>query len=836
MDSYSWKLEPFDWGNAERFSHEFGVPLLVGIILARRGFRTVEAVRAFIEASDQVPDPFLFHDMPAALDLLVDAVDTGRRVVVHGDYDVDGVSATALLVRGLAHFGLQAEAFLPSRFVQGYGLSEVGVREIAAAGDALLVTVDCGINYPEEVALALTLGLDVIVTDHHQAGPILPECPAIHTSRSHYPHTDLSGVGVAFKLLHGLHVRLRSAAPETVPEVLKPHLDLVALGTIADLVTLGPENRYLVSEGLVRLAASNKPGLRALLKVANGEGRVDAQAVGFRLAPRLNAAGRLGDAETPLQLLLTEDEDEAERLALELDRLNRERQDIEAAVRAQALAAVEAVDELAPVLVVSGFDWHEGVLGIVASRLVERYHRPAIVLSEKGGVARGSARSIPAYDMMSGLDAASEYLTVFGGHHQAAGMTLPAESLPAFKARLEAHAATVLTAADLVPTYHPDAVVRGSDLTLEVTDAFARLAPFGSGNPMIRLIALGAQFESAQPTRKGDHLQCTVVVDDVRTRAIGFGLATKLPDLVETGMRGHVGIRLETSEWQGTSRTEVHLHSLYRGQDMGAHGLGCSPECTFRDPLDVGPACSRCTEPYGDETVTKALPGRDLRDMPGRLSSIAEILSCGEPAALVGTSVAPHLRELGGSLPLRELGVSGVDCVGRHCWRTRLAGLRDDSLLVTDWDAAERRTEFLRSRRHLIVADPPHRASHTALLQDVAHSGVRVHLVYGSPERERTVSELGLLLHPRYWMVHLYRAGWGTAPTVDVWAAAAAAAWEQDGILPTADALGSAAALLDAIGHGSGTGRQDTIRAADHPAYRAADSAYREAVRLCRRM
>ncbi len=245
MDSYSWKLEPFDWGSAERFSHEFGVPLLVGIILARRGFRTVEAVRAFIETSDQVPDPFLFHDMPVAVDLLVDAAAKGRRVVVHGDYDVDGVSATALLVRGLAHFGIQAEAFLPSRFVQGYGLSEAGVREIAAQGDALLVTVDCGINYPVEVALAQSLGLDVIVTDHHQAGPILPECPAIHTSRSEYPPSDLSGVGVAFKLLHGLHVRVKGAPSETVPEALMPHLDLVALGTIADLVTLGPENRYL---------------------------------------------------------------------------------------------------------------------------------------------------------------------------------------------------------------------------------------------------------------------------------------------------------------------------------------------------------------------------------------------------------------------------------------------------------------------------------------------------------------------------------------------------------------------------------------------------------------
>lgn len=836
MDSYSWSLQPFDWAAAEHFAADLGVPLLVGIVLARRGFRTVEEVRAFLETSAVVGDPFLFHDMPAAVDLLSAAAETGRRVVVHGDYDVDGVSATALLVRGLAHFGINAETFLPSRFVEGYGLSEAGVRQIAESGDALLVTVDCGVNYPEEVALGRALGLDVIVTDHHRVGPIVPDCPLIHVSRADYPDSDLSGVGVAFKLLHGMHVRLERAAPTAVPEALLSHLDLVALGTIGDLVPLKGENRYFVTEGLVRLAASDKPGLRALLEIANGEGRIDAQTVGFRLCPRLNAAGRLGDAETPLRLLLTEDVAEAERLAQQLDLINRERQEVEAEVLAEALAAVEVLDELAPVLVVSGEGWHEGVLGIVASRLVERHHRPAVVLSEKEGVARGSARSIPAYDIMAGLTSASECLTVFGGHRQAAGMTLPTASLSAFRSRLEAHAESTLTAADLVPTYHPDAVVRGCDLTLETTDAFARLAPFGSGNPKVRLIALDARFEAPQATRKGDHLQCTVVVDDIRTRGIGFGLATKLPELVETGLRGHAGIRLEASEWQGTTRTEVHLHSLYRTRDVGAQALGCTPECPFRDPLDAAMPCTRCSDPYRDVTATTALAGRDLRDAPGRLTSIAEILSSGEPAALVGTSVKPHLEELGGLLPLRELGVTGVDCVSRHCWRTRLAGLRPDTLLISDWDAAERRPELLRGRRHLIVADPPHRPTHTALLDDLARSGMRAHLVYGAPQRERTAEELMIRVHPRYWMVALYRAGWGAASPAEAFSRVESASWERDAVLPTGEELHKAAGLLDAIGHGTGSRGQATMKATDHPEYRAAESAYREAVRLCRRM
>lgn len=836
VDSYSWHLRPFDWDTAERFASELELPLLVGIVLARRGFRTVEEVRAFMEISPTVPDPFLFHDMPAALGLLAAAARKSRRVVVHGDYDVDGISATALLVRGLADFGVRAEGFLPSRFVQGYGLSEAGIREIAADGDALLVTVDCGVNYPDEVTLARSLGLDVIVTDHHQAGPTLPDCPLIHVARADYPHADLCGVGVALKLLHALHVRERAAASETLPEALLAHLDLVALGTIADLVPLKGENRYYVHEGLVRLAASSKPGLRALLKVANGEARVDAQAVGFRMAPRLNAAGRLGDAQMPLRLLLTDDAEEAGRLAQELDLLNRERQEIEASVLAEATAAVDALDDLAPILVVSGAGWHEGVLGIVASRLVERHHRPAVVLSEKEGLARGSARSIPAYDIMAGLEAAAEHLTVFGGHRQAAGMTLPSAALPAFKAALEAHAGTVLTPADLVPTYHPEAIVRGCDLTLETTDAFARLAPFGSGNPKVRLIALDARFEAAQSTRKGDHLQCTVVVDDVRTRGIGFGLAPKLPALVETGLRGHAGIRLEASEWQGTSRAEVHLHSLYRADDVGAEHLGCVPECPFRDPLDAPTSCPGCLHPLGEVTHTVPLAGRDLRDGAARLSSIGEVLSSGESVAVVGSAVRPLLQELAGSLPLRELGVTGVECVSRHCWRTHSVGSGTDSLLIADWDAAERRAPLFRDRRHLVVADPPYLASHTALVADLARAGVRVHLAYGDPERERTVAELRVRLHPRYWMVALYRAGWGSSPAEEVFAKAEAAAWEADEVLPTSDGLRDAAALLDATGHGSGDGGQATMKATDLPAYREAEHAYREAVRLCRRM
>ena len=835
MDTFTWSLKPFSWNTAERIAEDLALPLTVAVILARRGFRDADEVRAFLDTPEVVPDPFLFSDMDEAVQMLNQAAQSGRRIVVHGDYDVDGVSATALLLRGLSDLGVRAEHYLPSRFIQGYGLSELGVREIAAGGDALLLTVDCGINYPDEVALARQLGLDVIVTDHHRPGEILPECPIIHPVRGDYPHADLCGVGIALKVLHALHVLRDGVSPHKVPERLLPHLDLVALGTVADLVPLRGENRYYVAEGLVRIAASGKVGLRSLLSVANGEGRVDAQTVGFRLAPRLNAAGRVSDPQIPLRLLVTDDATEAERLAQELDAFNRERQAVEAVVLGEALKAVEGREQLPAILVVAGSEWHEGVLGIVASRLVERYHRPAVLLSLSNGRARGSARSIPAYDIMEGLTACAEHLTVFGGHPQAAGLTVPETALAAFTADLEHHAADSLSDSDLVPTYHPDAVVAGTDLNLETVDALARLAPFGQGNPRVRLIALDTRIEDARATRKGDHLQCTLVVDDVRTRGIGFGLASKLSDLKDAGLRAHAGIRLESSEWQGTSRAEIQLHSLYRATDLGEHALGCSPTCPFLDDVQAPAACPRCADPFADAGPS-AFPARDLRDSSGRLARTAEILSSGESAAILGAEVKRHMARIAGVLPLQELGVVGVDCVSRHCWRTRLAGLRSEALLFTDWDAAERRSESLCAKRHVIVVDPSYRAGHTALLRRVADSGARIHLLYGDEERRLTEHELRVRMHPRHWMVALYRALQdGSVPADGVFERVLSDSWEKEGIMPTADELRRSWELLTALGHGPNGGEQATMKATQHPAYMAAQAAFEEAVRSCRK-
>lgn len=834
MDTFTWKTSPFSWAAAEELSRGLAVPMLAGIVLARRGFTSVADARAFIDVDATVPDPFLFGDMAAAVALIEAAIETHRRVVVHGDYDVDGISATALLVRGLRDFGLEASGYLPSRFVQGYGLSSAAVTEIAGQGDALLITVDCGVNYPDEVALARSLGLDVVITDHHRPGEVLPEGPLIHATVGDYPHGDLCGVGLALKLLHALWIVKRDGPADRVPEGLMDRLDLVALGTIADLVPLVGENRYYVREGLIRLGQGRSVGMKALMEVASVRSPVDSHAVGFRLAPRLNAAGRLADPQIPLRLLLTDDASEAARLAEELDGLNRQRQEVEGRIQVEAVAQVEALDPLPIALVLSGEGWHEGVIGIVASRIVERYHRPTVILAVKDGMARGSARSVPAYDLMDGLRTCDDLLTQYGGHRQAAGMSLRTEDIVAFRARLEAHAGSVLTEDDMRLLYAPDAVVRGEDLTLDTVDALDALAPFGMGNPRVQLLALDTFLDGAELTRTGEHVRCTVVVDGVRTRGIGFRFADKMPALQRNGYRAHAGLRLQASEWQGRERCEIQLHSLYATPDLGTTALGCSPDCPFLDPIDLPGACAACAEPFAASREENLPAANDLRDRAGRTSALAQILSAGEPTVVVGASATRVVRELA-ALPLTLLGVTGLRCGSRLCRRTHMTPPRSGDVVVLDWTVAERRGDLSEGCTHVIVAEPPYLPSHLAWLQN-ASRGSRVHLVYGAEQRAAVGQTLLHHVHPRSCMVALFRTWRDGLEGVAAQAEAVRRAWRDTGYVPSADDLSQAAALLAELGISPGGEEEATMMAKDSAAYRAAEGVYREAFARCQRM
>lgn len=805
--------------------------------MARRGLTDARQARAFLEPDGVIPSPFLMHGVEEAVEKIRAYLESGQRIVIYGDYDVDGISATTLAVQGLQAFGAAPEWFLPSRFGHGYGLSRSAVEELAAGGPGLLITVDCGVNYPDEVQLAMSLGMDVIVTDHHTLGEVLPPTIIVHPRLDDYPGSDLCGVGVALKLLHGLHVRLEGAAEDRLPADLLAVLDLVALGTVADVVPLTGENRYYVKEGLKRIGWNPRPGIKALLQVANcAPESVNTGTVAFRLAPRLNAPGRLDSPDLPLQLMLTEDPVTAQTIAQRLDQINRERQEVEAAILRDALSQAESLDPMPPALVLGAEGWHEGVVGIVASRLVERFHRPVILLAMDQERARGSGRSIPQYNLMSGLTASADLLTVFGGHKQAAGLTLTRTNVDRFRETFLEHATSVLTESDLTPTFSPDAVVSGSDLTIECAEALELLAPFGAGNPAVRLLALGAEMENVASTRNGDHLRCNFVLDGVRTRGIGFGLAKDPKMLALEGERLHAGLRLEINRWRSTVRSEVILNSFFAVDSVGEKALGCSPECPYLDDVSASPPCLHCANPFVDTHVDVecGVPGRDLRGEGRQFSTIAQVISSGEPVVIVVCSVAHRLGQVAAMIPLRELGATGVDCVSRLCWRTRPAGVREDALLFVDWTAAVRRHELIRHRRHLIALDPPYHRNHVALLKEYADTGGSVHLCYGEPECEFTERFLKASAHPRVWMVPLYRAIRSGMSIAQAMKQVTEQAWEERAIPPTGEDLQRARRILEAIDLTSGRAEKEDCDLSLVEEYVAAAADCDEAVRLCR--
>jgi single-stranded-DNA-specific exonuclease len=532
-------------------------------VLARRGYADPDEAAAFLAGEQPGHDPLLLGDMAAAVERLRAAVAAGTRICVHGDYDVDGICATALAVLTLRELGADVGWHLPSRFEEGYGVSRDTLSRLAGDGVGLVLTVDCGITAADEVAEAQALGLDVVVTDHHRPGGALPACPVVATRPSEYPFPELCGTGVVHKLAQAL------LGPEH-PAVAR-HLDLVALATIADVVPLLDENRSLAIAGLRALARTPKPGLRALMRVARVDpATVDAQAVGFRLAPRINAAGRLCRPDVALDLILTEDAGEAARLAGTLEDLNRERQAVEDRILREAVATVDAWPEprrRRRGYVLWGEDWHEGVIGIVASRLVERFHRPVVMVAGSGEEWKGSGRSIPAFDLHGALAACSSQLQRFGGHRAAAGLSVLPERVEAFAEAFAAHADAALGEEDLRPVTIVDAIVPASALTLDLAHELDRLAPFGLGNPDVTLLVPGC--EAVEPALVGDgkHLRFRVRQHGRDAgSAIAFGLGGQL-DRLRAGGRWDVVFRLKENRWNGTVAPQLVVRRLLDAPD-----------------------------------------------------------------------------------------------------------------------------------------------------------------------------------------------------------------------------------------------------------------------------
>ena len=555
----TWSIDSFDAAAAAALACELDLHEVTASVLVRRGFGDPEAARRFLDAELPGHDPLLLGDMAVAVEGIRAAIDDDKRICVHGDYDVDGICATALAVLILRELGADAVWHLPSRFEEGYGVSSATLSRLAEEGVGLVLTVDCGITAVEEIAEARALGLEVVVTDHHRPGETLPDCPVVATRPSPYPFPELCGTGVVYKLGEAL---LGADHP-----ALRRHLDLVALATIADVVPLVDENRALASAGLRALACTRRPGLQALMRSAHVDpAAVDAGAVGFRLAPRINAAGRLCRPDIALELILTDDTEEARKRALELEDLNRDRQAVEDRILREASDLVQNLPDLQRQrrgYVLWREDWHEGVIGIVASRLVERFHRPVVLVAGSQDGWKGSGRSLPRFDLHGALAACSAHLERFGGHRAAAGLSIDPSHLEAFAEAFAAHADATLTEEDLHPVTAVDAAVSAADLTLDLAQELDRLAPFGLGNPDVTLLVPACQ--PVDPTTVGDgkHLRFRVRQHDRDAgTAIAFGQGTQLDRLRREDLLD-VACRLKENHWNGTVAPQLVVRQLF---------------------------------------------------------------------------------------------------------------------------------------------------------------------------------------------------------------------------------------------------------------------------------
>lgn len=558
-----WQLRDHDPALQYVLSRRLGISAVTAGLLVGRGICTSAEARHFLagDLNDLYP-PLLLRDMNRAVERLVRAVRRGESVLVYGDYDVDGVTATALLVDALRSLQLPVRYYIPDRITQGYGLHRAALEQLTGQ-TALLVTVDCGISAREEVAWLQGSGVDVIITDHHEPPPELPAALAVINPRRpgcQYPDKELAGVGVAFKLVQALYAALGRPAREAWR-----YLDLVCLGTVADVVPLRGENRLLVRYGLPELEAAGRPGIAALCRVAGVAGRaLGTREVSFALAPRLNAAGRMGDAGPAVELLLTRDETRAGELAGQLQQANQQRQQVENLVLAEAMGMVDGDPVLAGqgVLVLAGEKWHPGVIGIVAARLVERYGRPVLLISLQGEHGKGSGRSVPGFHLYEALAACAGYLENYGGHEQAAGFAIARQNIAALARAINDHAAGLPESGIAQPVLELDALVSLPDLSEELVNELALLSPYGYDNPSPVLACREVALVHCRAVGKnGDHLKMTVREQGVELDCIAFNLAAAREEIA-AARAVDLAFAPAINEWQGRRALQLEVKDI----------------------------------------------------------------------------------------------------------------------------------------------------------------------------------------------------------------------------------------------------------------------------------
>lgn len=550
---------------AQSLAAELGISVTFARLLANRGFSTPRQVNEFLEPSmERLVDAFAMRDMALAVDRVLRAVDARESILVFGDYDVDGITATSLLTAALTALGAKVSYFIPDRIRDGYGFSERGVDVARKRRTRLVITADCGITAVQEVRAATESGIDVIVTDHHEPLGQLPEAIAVLNPKRKdcpYPFKELAGVGVVFKLVQGLAAR----RPEALPaEFVERNLDLVALGTIADVVPLLGENRIFAKIGLDRLCNSEKPGVTALKEVAGLRARrVESGHVAYILAPRINAAGRLGNAESGVRLLLSNDPREAAIIAESLEEDNTNRKKIDESTLEDALYQLNRLGgDLPPAIVLWSEQWHPGVLGIVASRLIERFHRPTVLIASDGEEGKGSGRSIPGFDVCQALQECREHLVGFGGHSYAAGLTIRTENLEAFRTRLCEVVRERIVPDDYVPKLSIDGPIDLADLNESLVEFLDRLSPFGIGNAEPLFVADDVRLAGPPMVVSKNHLKMSIRQNGRDLDCIGFGMGHLAGTLATESGRLSVAFVPTINVWQNRARLQLKLRDI----------------------------------------------------------------------------------------------------------------------------------------------------------------------------------------------------------------------------------------------------------------------------------
>ncbi len=553
-----WKCYDTNLQQAKKLQNEYKISSLIATILANRNIINEEQIRKFIHPTrNDFYDPFKMPDMEQAVERILQAIEYNEKIIIYGDYDVDGITSITVLKRFLQDREVPVDYYIPNRIDEGYGLNKTAIQKIASKGYKLIITVDCGITSKEEIDLANELGIDVVITDHHEVPEELPKAIAVIDAKrkdSKYPFNQLAGVGVSFKLIQALSQKMQ--LPEK--EYLK-YLDIVCVGTISDIVPLLDENRVITKLGLKLVEQTKNMGLKALLEVADYK-KIDSNTISFGIAPRINACGRLADAKIALELFLTEDFEKAKEIASKLNEYNLQRQEMEKNIYDEAVEELSKKDEEEQIIILGKEGWHHGVIGIVASKITEKYFKPSILICFEGEEGKGSGRSIPGFDLHEALTKNSEYLEKFGGHSMAVGVSIKTKNFEKLKKQLQEYGKSS-NICDIIPIIYIDEETTLKDINIQAVKQLELLQPFGEANKEPIFVCRKLKIQSIRTLSEGKHIKLTLKDDNYFIDVIGF----QMGDLIEEyklGDKVDVVGTLEINEFNGSEKVQMRLKDI----------------------------------------------------------------------------------------------------------------------------------------------------------------------------------------------------------------------------------------------------------------------------------